>query len=493
VAVGALLSPVASAQAAQITISSGTLTYQAAAGETNSVSVAPFFGRTYFTDSGAGSMSAPSPACTVVDSHHANCADASYTGITVNAGDGADQVDLTQVNQPVTLNGGDGDDVLTGGQGNDTLNGDAGNDTLRGTGGADTFSGGAGTDTVTYSGRTFGVSASIDGIANDGSPGESDNVLPDVENLVGTSGADALTGSDASNSLDGGPGNDTLAGAGGDDALIGGAGSDALAGGSGLDTATYADHVTPVTATLDGAANDGSIGENDAIAADVENLQGGPAADTLTGNAGANAIDGGAGNDTLDGGGGSDTLTGGDGGDTVAARDSAVDTITCGGGADVLTADRADVFGSDCEHTDLPLLLVAVPKLELPRVPLPVSLDATIKLPVACSAAATAACEGKVELTILEAAQARTARRWNCLMRSCRPPRHSSRAGSRRFRVAIGHIVSVPIHLGSYAQWALRHRGRLRVRATVYVKRGGHYVKVTSRTTSLRRPRVRRR
>ena len=47
-----------------------------------------------------------------------------------------------------SLDGGDGDDMLTGAAGADTLTGGAGNDTLMGMGGADELMGGAGNDTL---------------------------------------------------------------------------------------------------------------------------------------------------------------------------------------------------------------------------------------------------------------------------------------------------------------------------------------------------------
>ena len=89
---------------------------------------------------------------------------------------------------------------------------------------------------------------------------------------------------------------------------------------------TYASRTDPVTADIDGAADDGEASEGDNIATDVENLTGGTGADTLTGDGGANLLDGGTGADVLNGGGGTDTVT-------YASRTAAV-TADIDGAAD---------------------------------------------------------------------------------------------------------------------------------------------------------------
>src|SRR5207247_1332933 len=110
----------------------------------------------------------------------------------------------------------------------------------------------------------YPVAVLLDGVANDGEAGESDNLMADVENVTGGSGDDILSGDAGANVLDGGLGNDTLEG---------GPGADTLIGGSGTDTVSYASRSNPVTVTLDGAANDGEVGENDNVQA--ENVVGG--------------------------------------------------------------------------------------------------------------------------------------------------------------------------------------------------------------------------
>jgi Ca2+-binding RTX toxin-like protein len=71
--------------------------------------------------------------------------------LTVNALAGADVVDATRLaanSALLTLDGGDGDDVLLGGDGNDTLLGGAGDDVLIGGPGIDTIDGGPGDNVV---------------------------------------------------------------------------------------------------------------------------------------------------------------------------------------------------------------------------------------------------------------------------------------------------------------------------------------------------------
>ena len=115
--------------------------------------------------------------------------------------------------------------------------------------------------------------------------------------LVGGNGDDVLTG---------GPLNDTLDGGAGDDWFIGNGGADTMIGGPDNDHASWTGRANPVTADLDGVADDGELGEGDNARSDIETLVGGNAADTLTGNSGNNGLDGGPGPDTLNGGAGDD-------------------------------------------------------------------------------------------------------------------------------------------------------------------------------------------
>ncbi|MCA1683541.1 MAG: calcium-binding protein, partial [Actinobacteria bacterium] len=256
---------------------------------------------------------------------------------------------LTGSPQSDTLTGSGTNDVIDAGAGDDTINGGSGADSLDGGAGADNFNGGAQTDTATYASRTTSVTVKLNALADDGGTADyngtrRDNVADDVENVIGGSAGDTIEGNGFSNVLTGKAGGDIISGANGNDTLDGGAGADDLSGGGATDTATYASSTDPVTVTIDGIANDGGTADyngtrRDDVKTDVENLIGGPKADSLSGNAGANTITGGL---------GADTLRGLDGNDVLKAFDGVVDTsIDCDGGASPGSADSATIDATD--------------------------------------------------------------------------------------------------------------------------------------------------
>ena len=83
---------------------------------------------------------------------------------TLNGEAGSDIFDASLATVGVTLNGGDGADQITGGTANDTIRGGAGNDAINtaatAAGGANTIVGGAGQDNITLS-----AAAGVDTIA----------------------------------------------------------------------------------------------------------------------------------------------------------------------------------------------------------------------------------------------------------------------------------------------------------------------------------------
>jgi Ca2+-binding RTX toxin-like protein len=215
----------------------------------------------------------------------------SVTSIKAEAGGGNDEITISPtVMIPVTLFGGDGDDILTGGSGPNILYGGAGNDRL--TGGKDD------------------------------------------DELYGEDGDDVLIGGEGNDTLDGGAGNDQLRGDDGDDTLIGGAGDDDLDGGRGADT------------LLGGDGNDHLAGGPDSDTAG-NTLDGGDGDDSIEGSGGNDTIFGGAGNDIISGNSGDDVIHAGSGDDIVLGGDGN-DQIWGGDGNDKLEGGMGnDVFFFD--------------------------------------------------------------------------------------------------------------------------------------------------
>jgi Ca2+-binding RTX toxin-like protein len=230
----------------------------------------------------------PGAGCWTINSTKVACADGGVTAVRVDANRGDDRVN-SAMDLPVSLWGGDGDDILSGGDGDDTLRGEWGSDTLRG---------GAGRDGVSYYGRTVDIRANLDGIRDDGYVGENDLIGSDVEDLFGGEGDDYLVGNSSANYIVGNGGDDQIRGAGGNDDIRGAEGADWLDGNDGNDE------------VYGGAGDDemrGSSG-NDYMAGDAGN-------DYLDGGSGVDTIFGGEGSDELWGGPDLDLLDGGPGGD----------------------------------------------------------------------------------------------------------------------------------------------------------------------------------
>lgn len=209
------------------------------------------------------------------------------------------------LDQRIQLFAGAGDDRITviGSRGIDIVAG-PGNDTMVGGNGPDTFYGQGGYDTVDYSGRTTGVVVTADGRADDGSGGERDNVMGDIEVINGSQGNDYLANWNGANriQLNGNGGNDKLFGGNNSDILLGGPGNDYIMG------------------------NDGN-----------DNCQGEAGHDTIHGGAGNDIVSGGAGFDVLYADSGADGVYGGDDDDKLfSGRDN--DYLDGGRGNDVLVS-----------------------------------------------------------------------------------------------------------------------------------------------------------
>jgi Ca2+-binding RTX toxin-like protein len=121
------------------------------------------------------------------------------------------------------LLGGEGNDHLDAGDGNDQIWGDQGRDVVKaGLGndvifamagdGNDVYDGGDGIDTADYSAIATGIVFDLDaGMAKSVGAGNSgEDVLKDIENIVGGSGNDTFYANNAVNVFEGGGGNDTF-------------------------------------------------------------------------------------------------------------------------------------------------------------------------------------------------------------------------------------------------------------------------------------------
>ena len=327
----ALAAGPAAAEGATVSGARMALTFDAAPGEANRLTVLRAPGRFRVVDTGAAV--AAGAGCTQVAPDTAECSDASIRKIVVRLGDGDDVV-TASVSTETEIDGGSGNDRLEGGEGPDELEGGEGDDELLGGDGGDVLDGGPGADrmsggvetfaildfdAVIYEERTRPVFVTVDGVADDGEAGEGDNVRRDVEVVVAGRGDDVLRGNERFlNALLGGPGDDLLYGGGGQvDVLLGEGGNDVLHGGPGLN------------GLFGGAGNDV--------------LRGGPGGDFIQAGNGNDRAHGAGGGDELFGGRGNDALNGGADADALYACDRMRDAVVGGPGRDRAGVDRRDV------------------------------------------------------------------------------------------------------------------------------------------------------
>jgi hypothetical protein len=257
------------------------------------------------------------------------------------------------------IDGGDGNDEVDGHDGNDVVRGGAGDDVMWGDHyygpGADVLDGGPGTDTTEewtipdQLDRQPRVTVTLDGAANDGRPGEGDNVVG-IERLdmyitgdfTGTDGPDQIKLLNPGNT-----GPSTLTGLGGDDVLVGYDFDDKVDGGAGNDT-----------------------------------------------------VEGGRGHDTVTGGPGQDVIYGDAtsshcswysckvpfGNDTIEARDGEQDNVDCGIGTDTANVDPIDVV-ANCENVEAKKFVPAAAAFKVKRTTLRALAKKGLKVAVACPSA----------------------------------------------------------------------------------------------------------
>jgi Ca2+-binding RTX toxin-like protein len=261
-AVAALLLAAAPASASTVRLDPGggddssTVTYTAAPGEQNKVSVAVDGPKATIDDPGASSITTQQ-GCTQVTPKRAVCdlqdSTTNIQRIAVELADGDDSFEMTAVNtrfSGASVRGGTGDDDLRGGPFADSLNGGVGIDALRGGAGddflstddqtgsadADLADGGEGSfdQFFAYEKRTTPVTVDLASNTPAGEAGEGDTLLG-IEGTVGGQADDTILGNDGFNLLSGGPGNDLVDGREGLDSVNGGDGNDTVVGGHGED------------------------------------------------------------------------------------------------------------------------------------------------------------------------------------------------------------------------------------------------------------------
>ena len=322
--------------ASRLAIDGDRLLYIADEGESNVINISDDVGTYVVRDTGATIRVAAPCKLTEASGNvpaHASCPASGVASLGVNAGDADDAVSIESDapaavvvggsgndrrvggDRPDRIEGGEGADTLTGRGGNDVLAGGDGADQLRGgpgndavaggadddsiqtDAGADSIDGGPGFDAVSYADRFAPVVVTLDGVANDGQQGETDNVQPTSERIRGGGADDVISGQRAVASSYPGV---MLEGEAGNDVLVGGLGDDDIKGGSGNDQ-----------------------------------MSGGPGPDVLIGGIGADVIAGDKGDDLVDG------------------ADGAFDIIDCGAGTDSASLDPIDGGAQGCE-VDVP-------------------------------------------------------------------------------------------------------------------------------------------
>ena len=227
------------AMAASSDVSVGSnklLSYLAASGQVNQVTVSGDLSSVTVTDTGTDSIVPGSGCSATADPQTVTCVGADQIEVrgrdlddTVNvAGDFVSE--LYGQNGNDTLNGGSGKDLLTGGDGNDVLNGNDGDDVFRAeanSDGDDIMSGGPGSGDLASYAATSGVTVDL-GTSVPQDTGVGMDSFTGIENVNGsTTGRVKLTGDAALNSFIGSGGNDEFhVEGGGSDVVSCGAGSD---------------------------------------------------------------------------------------------------------------------------------------------------------------------------------------------------------------------------------------------------------------------------
>ena len=347
-AVGIVLAAAAPASAGIITRGSvsGVQTYtytESTLNQANSVTLnylqGDADGREYrfFDPTGLTASGDADSHCTEVSPTFVKCDD-NVQRVSISLGSGTDELVIDHaiatddgVPDPVTIDGGTGNDRLEGSDQNDTIVGGDGADDLFGFGGGDTLNGGAGADSL------HGSNDPADPGDVSDAPDLADDILPGLDNdeSFGALGDDSISetaSAGGNDTVQGGPDNDTISDAGGTNNIRGDEGNDAITTGTGGDT-------------VDGGANNDTIVDQGG----TNTLRGASGTDSITGGPANDTIEGGAGNDTIIGGTGNDTIFGAANGNTVGDTQ---DTITPGLGRDTVNGGLNGTGGDRVSYAE---------------------------------------------------------------------------------------------------------------------------------------------
>ncbi len=279
---------------------------------------------------------------------------------------------------PITLTGGGGDDRLDGGTGAEEIHGGPGADTIGGRGGDDLIYGAAGNDLIYGDGMTNGNEGTDGGDDRIYGGDGDDTMAGDTPDGGAPIGKDTLDGGPGRDTIkddwyrfDGSAGDEDPA----PTVTFDDKANDGRPGEG--DNVVGVERIESGIPRGDSAATFiGDDGPNDFLLLFTNgNVQGRGGSDDIEGSDYPDQLDGGAGADHLYGGFGDDTITGGPGRDTILgdrdpscevgpifgsctvgtgndaiyARDGEADSIDCGPGADVAYVDRSDTT-SRCEQ-----------------------------------------------------------------------------------------------------------------------------------------------
>lgn len=233
---------------------------------------------------------------------------------------------------------------ITGNGAANTLDGGAGNDLIEGGEGDDTLKGNAGIDTVSYAYASQTMTVDLLFSRAVGLDGSDIDTLSGIENIVGSSFADALYGNAAANVIDGGAGDDVMQGETGNDTYVvdsfddiviefarGGIDTIKTGMGYGLESGSHVENLTLTgSGNIDGTGNE------------IANI--------LIGNAGNNILDGGVDATTAI----IDTMRGGLGDDIYIVRDAKdVETELANQGTDTVRSFITYTLASNFENLEL--------------------------------------------------------------------------------------------------------------------------------------------